>query len=279
MLDYGKEGEKLMPNIKLGPCKATFHTTPETVIDKTIGGVDFEAVPIYHEIKVDQFGQGNYDKRIVGWDVKAVIRMAESTYDNIKAMSAGLVEVEESPTKKKLHDAQLGTSMRAGGKKLVLHPLENDPADVSDDVVIYLAAPDTPLDLKYNYENERVLEVTMVGYPRDGVDPGDENAYFCIGDETAVDTPSTEADLLDSIYGTLDGPPVTEVSGVLVGLKVRDFKNGLTVSDYATVEILDGTGGAPVTNQETTDVTDVMVIQVTAQDGLVVEEYTIAMAP
>jgi len=268
------------PAIKLGPCKVIYGETPSaTTIDKTIGGVDFEAVPIYKEIKVDQYGQGNYDKRIVGWDVKAIIRMAESTYDNIKAMSAGLVEVVGGE-KKKLHDAQLGTSMRAGGKKLVIHPLENDDEDVSDDITMYLAAPDTPLDLKYNYENERVLEVTMIAYPREteSISPGDPDAYFCIGDETAVESPSSEALLLDSIYGTLDGPPATEVSGVLVGLKVRDFKNGLTVSDYATVEILDGTGGDPVEDQATTNVTATMVIEVTAQDGLVVEEYSIAMA-
>ncbi len=272
-----------MPDIKLGPCRVTYDTATPTVIDKTIGGVDFSAVPIYKEIKVDQFGQGVYDKRIVGWTVQAIVRMAESTYENIRAMSAGLVEVEESPTKKKLQDAQLGTSMRAGAKKLTIHPLENDPADVSDDVVIYLAAPDTPIDLKYNYENERVLQVTMVGYPvDDGVTlPGDPNAYFCIGDESAVDTPSTANLLLDSIYGTLVGVPgaYTGVEAVLVGLKVHDFKNGLTVSDFATVEILDGAGGEPVTNQATTNVVATMFIEVTAQDGTSIEEYTIAMAP
>lgn len=272
-----------MPSIKLGPCKVTYGTATPTVIAKTIGGVDFSAVPIYKEIKIDQFGQGNYDKRIVGWDVKAIVRMAESTYANIKAMSAGLVEVEESPTKKKLHDAQLGASMRAGAKKLTIHPLENDPADVSEDVVVYLAAPDTPIDLKYNYENERVLEVTMIGYPVDDgfTLPGDPDAYFCIGDETAVDTPSTANLLLSSIYGAMVGSPgaYTGVSGVLVGLKVHDFKGGLTVSDFATVEILDGSAGDPVTSQRTTNVTATMVIEVTAQDGLVVEEYTIAMAP
>ena len=269
-----------MPSIKLGPCKVTSDPggPGEVVIDKTIGGVDFSAVPIYKEIKIDQYGQGNYDKRIVGWTVQAIVRMAESTYENIKAMSAGLVEVEESPTKKKLHDAQLGTSMRAGGKKLVIHPLENAPADVSDDVVMYLAAPDTPLDLKYNYENERVLEVTMVAYPDDNVDPGDPNAYFCIGDETAVDSPSDAKALLGTVYGDLVGDPAIGVENVLVGLKVHDFKNGLTVSDFATVEILDGTGGDPVTNQATTDVADTMFIEVTAQDGSDAE-YTIAMAP
>lgn len=268
---------------KLGPCKATYDKggPNELVIDKTIRGVDFNAVPMYKEIKIDQYGQSIYDKRIVGWDVKAVVRVAESTYDNIKALSAGLVEVEESPNKKKLHDAKLGTSMRAGGKKLTLHPLENAPGNVSDDITLYLAAPDTVVDLKYDFENERVLEVTMKAYPRDDVDPGDADAYFCIGDETAVETPSDEANLLGSIYGDMVGssPNYDGVENVPVGVKVRDFKNGLTVSDYATVEILDGTGGDPVEDQATTDLADTMFIEVTAQDGIAVEEYSIAMAP
>ena len=121
----------------------------------------------------------------------------------------------------------------------------------------------------------------MIAYPREGVgiEPGDANAYFCIGDETAVFSPSSAKLLLSSIYGTMAGSPgaYTGVSGVLVGLKVRDFKTGLTVSEFATVEILAGTGGAPVENQETTDVTATMKIQVTAQDATTVE-YTIAMA-
>ncbi len=270
-----------MPSIKLGPCKVTSDPggTGEVVIDKTIGGVDFHAVPIYKEIKIDQFGQGNYDKRIVGWDVKAIVRMAESTYEHIKAMSAGLVEVEGAG-KKKLHDAKLGTSMRETAKKLVIHPLENDPADVSDDVVIYLAAPDTPLDLKYNFENERVLEVTMVAYPDDAVDPGDPNAYFCFGDETAVDSPSSAKLLLGSVYGDLVGVygSYSGVENIPVGVKVHDFKGGVTLSDFATVEILATTGGAVVTNQVTTDLTGTMVILATAQDGTTAE-YTIAMAP
>ena len=267
------------PAIKLGPCKVIYgEDIGATTIDKTIGGVDFTATPTYHEIKIDQYGQGVYDKRIVGWDVKAVIRVAESTYENIKAMSAGLIEVSGAG-KKKLHDAQLGTSMRESGKKLVIHPLENPDEDASDDITVYLAAPDTPIDLKYNFENERVLEVTMIAYPREGVgiEPGDANAYFCIGDETAVFSPSSAKLLLGTIYGALVGNPATGVNNVIVGLKVRDFKTGLTVSAFAATEILTGAGGTPVADQATTNVTATMKIRVTAQDSTTAE-YTIAMA-
>ncbi|WKY48667.1 Ig domain-containing protein [Eubacteriaceae bacterium ES3] len=64
--------------------------------------------------------------------------------------------------------------------------------------------------------------------------------------------------------------------GVPEGTKVSDLKAGLTVSLYANAEILKGAGGAVVADQENTDVTAEMVIQVTALDGSTAE-YTIAM--
>ncbi len=179
----GETGTK----IRMGPCKVTFGD--EFEINKTIGGVDFSAQPMLHDISVDQYGQGVYDKRIVGWEVSAVIRMAETDYDTIKEISVGLEEIEGAGEKKKLVDKALGTSMRTLAKKLTIHPLDMGES-VAEDIVIYLAAPDTPVDLKFNYENERVLEVTMIGYPLDeesdpSAEPGDPNVYFCIGDESA----------------------------------------------------------------------------------------------
>ena len=200
-------------SIKLGPCRVTYDPDGVSyVIDKTIGGVDFSAAPLTKEIKVDQFGEGAYDHRIVGWEAKAIIRMAESDYDAIKAMSVALDETIDG-AKKKLYDKQLGTSMRTLAKKLVIHPLDMGTS-VEEDITVYLAAPLTPLDLKYNYKEERVLEVTMHAYPREiagTIDPGDPNAYFCIGDESAsylqngkLITAFSFAALVPAVSGTID---------------------------------------------------------------------------
>lgn len=75
---------------------------------------------------------------------------------------------------------------------------------------------------------------------------------------------------------TIGGLSNGNIINVPAGTKVDTFKAALTVSPNATVEILAATGGSAVTDQDTTDVTATMVIQVTAQDGTKAE-YTISM--
>lgn len=86
---------------------------------------------------------------------------------------------------------------------------------------------------------------------------------------------SSEKAIISTFYGTL-----TEgnIIGFPAAVKVSSFKDSLTVSQYATVEILASAGGSPVADQENTAVGAGMVIQVTAQDGSKAE-YTITMAP
>ncbi|MGE5389736.1 MAG: S-layer homology domain-containing protein [Deltaproteobacteria bacterium] len=72
--------------------------------------------------------------------------------------------------------------------------------------------------------------------------------------------------------GTLVGGNIASVPS---GTKVLDLKRSISVSKYASLEILDSSGGSPVANQATTDVTTSMVIRVTAQDGSEAE-YTIS---
>jgi|GEM_PF-3213439 len=86
---------------------------------------------------------------------------------------------------------------------------------------------------------------------------------------------SSEKVIISTIYGTL-----TEgnIIGFPAAVKVSSFKDSLTVSQHATVEILSSAGGSPVADQENTAVAAGMIIQVTAQDGSKAE-YTITMAP
>jgi hypothetical protein len=84
---------------------------------------------------------------------------------------------------------------------------------------------------------------------------------------------SSQKVILSTTYGAISGGNVRDVPGET---KVDLFKAGLTVSNYATIEILTGTGESPVEDQTTTDITSNMVIKVTAGDGSS-EEYTIAI--
>ncbi|MFA5658963.1 MAG: InlB B-repeat-containing protein, partial [Oscillospiraceae bacterium] len=75
--------------------------------------------------------------------------------------------------------------------------------------------------------------------------------------------------ILSTTIGELSGGNIINVPS---GIKVSNFIASLTVSDGATVEIIDGTGGAAVTNQTTTNVTSAMKIKVTAENGTVSEK-------
>ncbi|MEQ6388009.1 Ig-like domain-containing protein [Bacillaceae bacterium S4-13-58] len=90
-------------------------------------------------------------------------------------------------------------------------------------------------------------------------------------------SPSSDKELVSTGIGNLDGNPATGIKNVPTGSKVSTFKQGLTVSENATVEILTDSNGAAVTDQENTDLTEDMVIQVTAEDGTTAQ-YTIILA-
>jgi len=86
---------------------------------------------------------------------------------------------------------------------------------------------------------------------------------------------STLKDLTSTTYGTLNSSS-KQITNIPIGTKVSTLKAGLTFSQYATIEILSTSGGSAVANQSTTDVTNTMVIQVTAEDGSK-QEYALVL--
>jgi uncharacterized protein YjdB len=78
--------------------------------------------------------------------------------------------------------------------------------------------------------------------------------------------------------GTLNSGNNGDYIAVPAGTRVSDLKAGLTVSDQASVEILASTGGTAVIDQESTEVTSLMVILVTAEDQSTTE-YSISVLP
>ncbi len=168
-------------NIRLGPCSVTFGSLE---IERTQGGVELTIEPLLKAIKVDQFGQSDYDDRIVGWNVRVKVPLLETDYDTIKGALVYLGEIGTTQTK--LADRALGTSMRELADVLTIHPLENAADNLADDVTLYLAAPVNQVTLGYNFENERVLEVEFKAYPKEDADPTEPDAFFCIGNPAAA---------------------------------------------------------------------------------------------
>ena len=98
-----------------------------------------------------------------------------------------------------------------------------------------------------------------------------------IGFELNPDLSDAKA-ITATTVGTLNNGSNGDYIAVPAGTRVSALKAGLTVSDKASVEILASSGGAAVINQDSTDVTALMVIQVIAEDQSTTE-YSISVLP
>jgi hypothetical protein len=75
----------------------------------------------------------------------------------------------------------IGIDLLAISKKLVLHPKQLAATDESEDFIIPKAATSGALQFAYKLENERIYNVTFMGYP----DPVTDRLFF-VGDESAT---------------------------------------------------------------------------------------------
>ena len=77
---------------------------------------------------------------------------------------------------------------------------------------------------------------------------------------------SSEAEILSTSIGELDGMSIINIPAET---SVTSLLDGLTISDLATADVLTGSDGDPVANQDNTTVEESFVIAVTAEDGTV----------
>lgn len=75
----------------------------------------------------------------------------------------------------------IGESLLKSSKKLVLHPIALDDADLSEDFIILKANTPGAMQFAYKLEEERIFNTTFNGYP----DPTTKE-LFVYGDETAT---------------------------------------------------------------------------------------------
>lgn len=75
----------------------------------------------------------------------------------------------------------IGVSLLERAKKLVLHPIANDPTDHSEDFVMPLAATPGAMQFSFKLDQERLFPVEFTAYP----DPVTKT-LFIVGDDSAV---------------------------------------------------------------------------------------------
>lgn len=94
---------------------------------------------------------------------------------------AGFTGGADATKKKVVVTRSIGTSLLDIAKKLVLHPVQLDPANKTEDFVMPLAQTPGEIQFSYKLDDERVYMCTFTAYP----DPVTK-ALFVVGDESAV---------------------------------------------------------------------------------------------
>lgn len=144
-------------NVKIGACSVKFGAVD---LGHTKGGVTVSYKPEYADIVVDQYGNTPVDKSLVGEMLTVKVPLAESQVANI-AKAIPLSTLAGATEGRATVGQEAGVRLSSKSAQLVLHPLVNG-ASLADDVVIHKAVVHGELEIGYNNEDERILEIEFV---------------------------------------------------------------------------------------------------------------------
>lgn len=176
-------------NIPFGAADITIGGTSD--VDKVVfdginhfqaDGGEVSLEPILADIKVIDFGDVNFDDRINGYEGTVKIVATSNDIKIIKvALGHATVKTDATTSKDVITDSAVGTSLRAKGKPITIHPREMG-ADKSLDINIYLATSAGAFERSYNAE-QGTQEIELKMYPKNGADASKEGNYFYIGEK------------------------------------------------------------------------------------------------
>jgi hypothetical protein len=155
-------------------------------------GGEIKISPILEDIKIADFGDSIFDQRVNGFEIEVTIQAGESRSLDILASSLSFTEdiIDTTSTLRVgLTDAKIGTSLRAKGKTVRIHPRDMGTDD-SLDIVVYKMIANG--EMSQSYENSQGKhEIKLIALPRDGFDATKVGNFFYIGgiDPNAVVAP------------------------------------------------------------------------------------------
>lgn len=163
-------------NVKLGPCSVKLGGVD---LGHTKGGVTVMYTPEYKDIQVDQYGNTVAERVLIGEKLTAQVPLAEATLANIENAIPAATDVGSA---RATIGKDAGERMAQYALELVLHPLANASSDLSEDVVIHKAIVDGEIEIAFNNEDERVLNVTFMALLDETKTDGNRLGFF--GDST-----------------------------------------------------------------------------------------------
>lgn len=179
-------------DVPLGPGIVEYYDGADgadpTIFDITKGGIVFSAASTKHDITVDQYGSTVVKSVFNGRSCQVVIPFALNDLKRIGAATPNSEYIEDAtdPTKKQLKVySQAGHNMTKNARKLIIKPTDPE-ATANDWITIPLASPMSDPEYTYNAENERIANLTYVGYP----DLSQKGLLYVMGDVTAIPAPT-----------------------------------------------------------------------------------------
>jgi hypothetical protein len=164
-------------NLEMGPCLVSFKGTD---LGLTKGGVEVEFGTEVTPKNADQFGDTVIDEVIKSRSIKVKVPLAERDLETLATVFPGSV-LTGTLTKKLTIKASVGTSLRALGGELILHPKDKDVADLSGDLTVPIAMCKGDFTFAFKHDDQRVYAVEFNGY----VDL-DTEELFIMGDPAAA---------------------------------------------------------------------------------------------
>jgi hypothetical protein len=147
---------------ELTPCRLTYGGVD-------LGGTDKVALKIEEKLaplKADQLGDSIIDQKVSGFKVTVETALDETQLkSNWKVIFPAHKLVTQGGNTSFYFDSQIGQSMVALAKPLVLHPLSRVDSDKSHDVNIYLATAMPTSQLDFSSSEQQKLKVTFDVYP------------------------------------------------------------------------------------------------------------------
>ena len=148
-------------NVEMGTCRTVWGSNPAF---QTKGGVEVSYAPEYHEVMLDMYGKSPIDEILIGEVMKAKVPIAETTYNNLKAVIPACTEVVDGTGKKKLTIGRYpGWKLSQVAQALVMHPLTYADDMKDYDITLHKAVPVGDIKFLYEFDKERIYEVTFIG--------------------------------------------------------------------------------------------------------------------
>lgn len=210
---------------ELTPCRITYGGTD-------LGGTDKVSVKIEEKLaplKADQEGDSIIDQKVSGFKITVETALDETLLKaNWKVVFAAHKLVTQGGQSSFYFDQQIGQSMRALAKSLVLHPLSKVDSDKSADINIYLATANPSSTIDFSSQDQQKLKVTFDVYPDFSTQPA---RWMLYGDP--------DIGVVDAVAGAATAGSGNTGGGTVSAITVT---NGSTKTELITLECL--TAGA-----------------------------------